>query len=119
EREELSKLQIRHAAELLRFSTEKIASRRVRVRGIAIFQQPGRALFIRDGEQALMVQTQQKTAFIPGDEVEAVGYPAVGEYNPILRWGTVQFLRHGPAPEPSRITALQVADHDGDLVEME
>ena len=56
-RDELSKLPIRHAADLLRFSTEKVASRRVRVRGVAIFQQPGRALFIRDGEQALMVQT--------------------------------------------------------------
>jgi len=118
-RDELSKLPIRHAADLLRFSNEKIASRRVRVRGVAIFQQPGRALFIRDGEQALMVQTQQKTAFIEGDEVEAVGYPAVGEYNPILRYGSVQLLKHGPAPQPFRITAIQVAEHDGDLVEIE
>ncbi|MCU1274636.1 MAG: multi-sensor hybrid histidine kinase [Bryobacterales bacterium] len=118
-RDELAKLAIHHAADLLRFSTEMAASRRVRVRGVATFQQPGRALFIRDGEQALMVQTQQKTAFIPGDEVEAVGYPAVGEYKPILRYGTVQLLRHGPAPQPLRITAPGVSDHDGDLVEIE
>jgi signal transduction histidine kinase len=118
-RDELSKMPVRHAADLLRFSTEKTASRRVRVRGVAIFQQPGRALFIRDGEQALMVQTQQNTAFIPGDEVEAVGYPAVGEYNPILRYGTVQLIQHGPAPQPYRMRAIESADHDGDLVEIE
>ena len=112
-------LPLRHAADLLRFSPEKTSSRQVRLRGVVTFQQPGRSLFIRDHEQGLMVQTQQKMLFEPGDQVEAVGYPAPGDYNPILRYGTVERLGYGPAPQPFPIKAEQAFEHDGDLVEIE
>ena len=116
---ETSQLPLHHATDLLRFSPERTTSRQVRLRGVVTFQQPGRSLFIRDREQGLMVQTQQKMLFEPGDHVEAVGYPAPGDYNPILRYGTVERLGHGPAPQPFPITAEQAFEHDGDLVEIE
>src|SRR5579863_711056 len=112
---------LRRAASLLRFELDSGKSQRVRVRGTATFQQLGRALFIRDGDQGLMVYTRQMLRVRPGDQVEVVGFPSLGEYAPILQDGVFQRLGSGPEPEPVRATADQLleGDHDADLVELD
>ena len=115
-----SELPLRHAGDLQRFSPERTSDARARLRGIVILQRPGRSLYIRDGQQGLMVETRQATVFQRGDLVEAIGTPGPSEYNPILRYATVRLLEHGPAPRPIQLTAAQAlaGDHDGDLVEI-
>ena len=116
-----SELPLRHAEDLQRFSPGRMSNERTRLRGVVTFQRPGRYLYIRDGQQGLMVETRQKTLFQRGDLVEAIGISAPAEYNPILRYGTVRLVEHGPAPGPIPVTAAQAltGDHDGDLVEIE
>jgi PAS domain S-box-containing protein len=116
-----SELALRRAEDLQRFSPERASNERIRVRGIVTLQRPGRSLFIRDGQQGLMVKTRQTALFQPGDVVEAVGIAAPGDYNPVLEYATVQLLEHGPVPQPFHVTAKQAldGDHDGDLVEIE
>ncbi len=118
---ESSELALRRAEDLQRFSPRRASNERIRVRGIVTLQRPGRSLFIRDGQQGLMVETRQTALFQPGDVVEAVGIAAPGDYNPVLEYATVRLLEHGPVPEPYHVTAKQAlnGDHDGDLVEIE
>ena len=49
------------------------------------FQQPGQAVFIRDGDQGLMVLSRTSQRLKCGDEIEAVGFPALGGYTPVLQ----------------------------------
>ena len=118
---EALELPLVHAEELQRFSPERTSNARTRVRGIVTYQRPGRSIYIRDGQQGLMVETRQTTVFRRGDLVEAIGTPIPADYNPILRYSTVRLLEHGPAPPPIPLTASQAlaGDHDNDLVEIE
>jgi signal transduction histidine kinase/CheY-like chemotaxis protein len=126
-RQEPQKLPLSSASSLLRFSPEKSVSERARLQGVVLYQREiksvmrPREFYIRDGEQGLLVQTQQDTALKPGDQVEVAGFPALGEYNPIVQDATVQRLGPGPAPQPLQVTAEQalLGSHDGDLVEMD
>jgi signal transduction histidine kinase/ActR/RegA family two-component response regulator len=118
---------LRRAGELLRFSADEDPpaanqSRRVRVRGVVTFQQMGHALFLRDGDQILMVLTHQLVAVEPGDQVEALGFPTLGEFAPVLQDAVFRRIGHGPAPAPVRATAqemLREGDHDANLVEID
>jgi signal transduction histidine kinase len=118
---------LRRAGELLRFSAVEDLqaaneSRRVRVHGVVTFQQLGHALFLRDGDQILMVLTHQLVAVQPGDQVEALGFPALGEFAPVLQDAVFQRMGHGPAPAPVRATAqemLREGDYDANLIEID
>ncbi len=111
---------LEQASSLLRFSAKNSVSERARVRGVVIYRR-AKELYIRDGEQGLMVQTYQPLALAPGDLVEATGFPELGAYNPILKDATLRRLGSGPAPRPFQVTAQQAVegDHDSDLVEIE
>ncbi len=111
-----------HADQLLRFSPVETVGGRVRVRGAVTMQQLGRALFLQDGGQGLMVLTHQVVRVQPGDEVEALGFPALGEFAPVLQDAVFTRLGLGPPPKPIRATAaniLKEGDHDANLVEIE
>ena len=126
-RQEPRELPLSSASSLLRFSPEKSVSERARLRGVVLYQREvksvtrPREFYIRDGEQGLLVQTQQVTVLKPGDRVEVAGFPALGDYNPIVQDATLRRLEPGPAPQPVPVTAEQalLGSHDGDLVEMD
>jgi len=119
-RQELQDLPVSSASSLLRYSPEKSVSERARLRGVVLYQR-SREFYIRDGEQGILVLTQQATALEPGDQVEVAGFPALGEYNPILQDAMLRRLESGPVPQPVTVTVEQAlgGDHDGDLVELE
>ena len=112
---------LRHADSLLRFTPNASADQRIKVRGVVTFQQLGHTLFIRDVNQDLMVYSQQMLAVRPGDVVEVLGFPALGEYAPVLQDAIFQRIGSEPAPKPLRATAEQLlkGDLDAGLVEIE
>jgi signal transduction histidine kinase/ActR/RegA family two-component response regulator len=122
-RSDTSQYPLRRAGELLRFSPAATGeSSRVRVRGVVTFQHLGHALFLRDGDQALMVLTHQRVRVNPGDTVEVLGFPALGEFAPVLQDAIFQRTGGGPAPAPVRVTAEEVlkeGDPDADLIEID
>jgi len=115
------------AASLLQYSPGESVSARVRLRGVVLYQRETksitrpRELYIRDAEQGLLVKAQQEFKMQPGDRVEAVGFPAPGEYSPVLQDSVLKRLESGPAPRPVAVTAENalLGTHDGDLVEIE
>lgn len=106
---------------LLRFAPGNPPGRRVRVQGVVTYQQPGHALFIRDATQALLIETSQNLPVQPGDCVDVVGFPASGEWTPMLQDAVFRKLNAAlPAP-PVRLTAAQAlaGTNDQDLVQID
>jgi PAS domain S-box-containing protein len=105
---------------LLRLTPEGAFTQRVRVRGVVTLQQSGQFLCIRDSEGALLVNTTQSTPLKVGDLVDALGYPALGDYTVIMRDAIFQRVAAGPAPEPVVVSPehLRAGNHNADLVRL-
>ena len=112
---------LRRADQLLRFSPAGGVGGRVRVRGTVTMQELGHALFLQDGDQGLMVLTHQLVRVQPGDQVEALGFPALGEFAPVLQDAIFTRMGSGPPPKPLHVTAdgiMEEGDQDAALVEI-
>ena len=93
-------------SELLRFSPERGMGHSVRVEGVVTLSRPGKAVFIQNAGESLYAQTQQDTAGIkPGDEVDAVGFPAVGSHAPELQDAILRRVGKVEIPKPLVLTA--------------
>jgi diguanylate cyclase (GGDEF)-like protein len=94
---------------------------RLRIRGVVTAFSAGNAFFITDGIQGANVLSRQITRLEPGDIVDVVGFPALGDYTPTLHEAAFRKLRSGPQPEPRPVTAKDAlsGDFDGDLVRID
>lgn len=72
------------ARSLAQFASESASPYRVKVRGVVLHQQPGQFVYLRDGQQALLVRTEDAIALRPGDVIDALGFLALGPYSPCL-----------------------------------
>ena len=106
---------------LATFAAKGINVHRVKLKGIVTAQLPGRGLFVKDPTGGLYVQTQDGGVVEPGTEVEAVGFPALGGYTPVLR-----SARFRPTHRHQVLTALRITpkealfgSYDAQLVEIE
>jgi signal transduction histidine kinase/CheY-like chemotaxis protein len=114
-------LPARTVAGLMQFEPGGATEHRVRVRGIVTMQRPGRALFLQDETGGLEVATSNPETLKPGDRVDVVGFPGVGDYAPTLQGATFRRILSGPAPGPVRITGSDVLAgyHHAELVRLE
>ncbi len=93
---------------------------RVHVRGLVVHHQPGEALWIRDRDRGLRVETTQREPLRPGDEVDVVGFPAPGKYSVVLQDAVFRPRASGGAPAPRVLDeAVGVLQHDADLVQLQ
>lgn len=67
----------------------------VHVKGVATFQRNGQDLFLQDASGGLQVKTKTTLAVAPGTVVDAVGFPAVENFLPVLEDALIQ-----PSDEP-------------------
>jgi signal transduction histidine kinase len=56
----------------------------VHVKGVVTYQRQGQDLFLQDASGGLQVKSKLAVSVSPGDMVEAVGFPAVENYLPVL-----------------------------------
>ncbi len=93
---------------------------RVHVRGTVIHHIPGFALWVRDGDRSLRVETAQRESLQPGDQVDVLGFPALGDYSAVLEDAMFRKIATQPAPVPHRLVDVSRAlQYDADLVELE
>jgi signal transduction histidine kinase len=90
-------------SQLLRFSPGEGTRHRVRVRGVVGFQQPGNALFLQSQGKGLRVLTHQATPLEIGDQVDVLGFPAMGDSAPVLEDAVFHRLGHEKAPQPVKL----------------
>ena len=102
---------------LMQFSPAKASGRRMHIRGVVTFRRPGAGIFVQDETGGVSVETEQASQAVPGDIVDAIGFPAVGRYVPVLQDGEFRKIGKGPLPAPVDIGAdASASDHDAELV---
>jgi signal transduction histidine kinase len=103
---------------LLQFAPEGAYGHRVKVAGTVIYRQTEEALYIEDLAGGLYLETQQGGTLAPGDKVEVAGFPAQGEYTPMLQDAIFRKVGSGPAPVADELTGDEAlkGTHDCRLV---
>jgi signal transduction histidine kinase len=112
---------IHPVASLLRFDqlTGK-HGHRIHVRGVVVHHRPGAVLWVRDRDRSLRVETTQSEPLQPGDEVDVVGFPALGEYSAVLEDALYRKIGSEAAPAPHVLTDVSSAlQNDADLVQLD
>jgi signal transduction histidine kinase len=105
---------------LFQFSPTKRLGHRVKVAGVVLLQRPGE-IYVKDDTQGICVFTAQTTPVVPGDRVEVLGFPAHGDFSPVLRDAVFRKTGTGPAPSPTPVTAEQASSgiYSDDLLQMD
>jgi signal transduction histidine kinase/CheY-like chemotaxis protein len=111
----------RPIAELHGFNLGQASGHRVRIRGVATYQAAGQALAVADNTGSIYVHTRQPALVKPGDQVDVVGFVAVGEYTNVLENAIFRPIVSGRPPEPQVVTAEEIlkGNHDAELVRIE
>lgn len=93
---------------------------RVHVRGVVVHHRPGAFLWVRDRDRSLRIDTTHAGALQPGDEVDVLGFPALGEYSAGLEDAVYRKLSSQPPPAPHVLTDISGAlQNDADLVQLD
>jgi signal transduction histidine kinase/FixJ family two-component response regulator len=92
---------------------------RVRTQGVVLARR-GDDLFVSDGVEGVSVKTEETSQLRPGDRVDIVGFPVVGDYANGLQNALIGVLGRGSLPAPRPITAKDALSgaHEGHLVEI-
>jgi len=108
-------------ASLRQFGTQSSFNHRVRICAMVVGQLPGRMLHVQDGADGLLVLTRDTTPLVPGDRVEAVGFPARDSVRVVLHEAVVRKIGNGTEPGPLPLAGFQPVntDFDGRLVRVE
>ncbi len=118
---DLSSIPVRPIHIILRLGPVGAFNQRVHVQGIVTLQRPGKTLFIRDAQEGLEVETRQTIPLEIGDRVDVVGFPAVGDFSPVLQDAVYRKIGAGAAPPAPLVTAAQalLGGYDSELIRMQ
>jgi signal transduction histidine kinase/DNA-binding response OmpR family regulator len=107
-------------ADIFEYNPRAGLDRQVRIHAV-VAARLGGAVFVTDGTQGATVLGRQNTQFEPGDIVDAVGFPALGNYTHAIQDAIFKRVGTGPLPQPRSIDAKQAlsGDFDGDLVRID
>jgi signal transduction histidine kinase/CheY-like chemotaxis protein len=94
--------------------------RRVRIHGM-VEARWGLSVFITDGVLGASVLSSKLTSLQPGDIVDAVGFPVLGDNAQTIQDAIFRRLGTAPLPAPHLISAKDAltGDHEGDLVRID
>jgi signal transduction histidine kinase/DNA-binding response OmpR family regulator len=93
---------------------------RVRVRG-TVLAQVGKTVFLDDGIQGATVLSVQPLSLEPGDAVDVVGFPVMGDFTRTIENAVFRRLGKAALPRPRSISAKQAlsGDFEGSLVRVD
>ena len=114
-------LPVKSVRDVFAFTPGACPDHRVRIRGVVTARWPAKAFFITDGIQGASVLSEQKTPVEPGDIVDVVGFPSLGDHTPSIHEAIFRRLGSGPSPASRQVTAKEAlsGDFDGDLVRID
>ena len=91
----------------------------VHVRGVVAYQRKGDSLFLQDDTGGLQIKTQVTNAVVPGEVVEAVGFPAVENFLPVLEDAVFRKTGEPRAllePKKATLGGVQRGFHQADYI---
>ncbi len=106
---------------ILRFTVAGAAGHRVKVQGVVTLQRRGRFVFIQGDDGNIRADSDQSIALSPGQRIEAVGFPVIGEYGPTLHLARLRPIGQANAPAAQRTSEPQLLteDTDGQLIQID
>ncbi len=112
---------IRQVKNVMSYSRQGASDHLVRVRGVVTLQTLGKILFLKDDSGGIQVQTHEQMRVHPGDLIDVVGFPARGDYSPVLQHSMFKLISAGNAPLPKRVTVNQATsgEYDNELIQLE
>ena len=92
----------------------------VRIRGV-VTARWGQTVYVNDGNQGASVLGSETNALKPGEVVDAVGYPVLGDTEHTVDDAIFKKLGTAPLPEPKSVTVKEAlsGDFEGDLVHLD
>ena len=102
------RLPVQAVNSILRFTIGGASGHRVRIRGTVTLDRPGRYFYLNGDGADIRVESPQSTAVRPGDELDVVGFPALGEYAPQLQEASFRVVGHVSAPTPKVVAAPEL-----------
>ncbi len=91
------------------------AQHRVKTVGISTYQVPAHSIYLQNGADGIQVQSNSAQWIGPGRRVEAVGFPVLGGYAPMLEDAYVRDLGPASLVTPLPIVAANVITMAGDF----
>jgi signal transduction histidine kinase len=104
---------------IAQFRKDRSPGNQVHVKGVVTFQRKGEDIFLQDDTGGLQVKTRLDAAVTPGEVIEAVGFPAVENFLPVLEDSV--FRKAGdshiaPQPTNAAVSDLLLGSHHANLV---
>ncbi|HEY6226773.1 MAG TPA: response regulator [Verrucomicrobiae bacterium] len=102
--------------DLARFSPDTESGHRVHIKGVVTLVDPAQAIYIEDISDGVLVRTAQRDPVRVGDEIEVVGFPALGQFTPIVEdaayrvAGKAKTKIVGHAMDPSKAVSAETGD---------
>ncbi len=90
---------------IMQFKPGALQNHRIRIAGMVTYQDPGHSIYVQDGADGLLLQTEQTTPVPVGSRIEAVGFPSLGGYAPMLRSALFRVVELGKPLQPIAIEA--------------
>jgi PAS domain S-box-containing protein len=90
---------LRSIRDVLRFANRQEAGHRVRIQGVLLHQQPGKALYIRDETGCLPIAVDHIVPVNASDLLTISGYVLPGDFAPLMDHALIKRLRSSPPPE--------------------
>jgi signal transduction histidine kinase len=103
------------------FDPNSFPGRRVKVGGVVTLKIPGPGFIIQDASGGMRILSREADTLNAGDQVEVLGFPAIGDFSPYLEDGVFRITGKIFLPDVKRTTAEQILLHgtnDAQLVEL-
>jgi len=104
---------------IAQYRNDRSPGNQVHVKGVVTYQKKGEDLFLEDETGGLQIKTRLTDTVLPGEVVEAVGFPAVDDFLPVLE--DAVFRKTGEPrvvlePHAATVAELQQGLHHADLI---
>ncbi|TCO89910.1 histidine kinase/DNA gyrase B/HSP90-like ATPase [Chthoniobacter flavus] len=111
----------RTVSQLLQFDPHHTFQHRVKLTGTVLHSESGESVFLRDLSGPIRIETHDSLALVPGDQIEALGFPAMGQYGPFLEDATIRATGRTAALAPIAISVPELLKNgkDSDLIRLD
>ena len=107
---------------IAQYRRNRTPATRIRVKGAVAYQRPGEDLFLQDATGGLQVKCGETNRFVPGEVVEAIGFPDVEGFLPVLQNATLirtKEPRQRVSPKTVSCRELSEGRHHSELITLQ
>jgi signal transduction histidine kinase len=104
---------------IAQYRKDRLPGNQVHVKGVVTYQRKGEDLFLQDATGGLQVKSKLTETVSPGDVIEAVGFPAVENFLPVLEDAVFRKTTETQTnlePKTTTVAELQKGLHHADFI---